>query len=402
MVKEKITKVTTRSAAGKNPQTSTFSQEKKTSKHSDKPLEPNFDLYGDEEGKEVHDSLSEELSEGNTDSGSEHDDNVVEDTTRAVANLEVGEKTPNRRLSTMSFDGAELQRQSVSINAVEHPILSEYSRSEVVEFLEKKKIYENHCTQYNAKPVSIRDMIDINLRESICTIDLRDQVTPSEVDSEELNEVLDNFVNESRNDAVSREDAFDEIQMDLKIADPQQRVHDYSQRVTRMLRENGWIKEYKGKDASIGMKKKYIKFLIKGIKPEVVAERVRTEVDQLKGSLATNAGEFWHILKINAISQNKYHGKRTRRNDEREDRSHKRRKKEEKGKKKIPKVESKEKDTFKKKESKSQYNKTTSCFGCKGNHRLADCTKFNASEKQDIIAKKKTEWQQAKDAKRRD
>lgn len=397
-----MSKVNTRSTAGKNPQSSTSSQEKNKSRHSDKPLEPNFNLYGDQEEKEVQDCPSEDLSEGNTESGSEQDDKVVEDTARAVANLEVVEKTPNRRLSTMSFDGAELQRQSVSINAAEHPILSEYSRSEVVEFLEKKKIYDNHCLQYNAKPVSIRDMIDINLRESICTIDLRDQVTPSEVDSEELNEVLDNFVNESRNDAVSREDAFEEIQMDLKIADPQQRVHDYSQRVTRMLRENGWIKEYKGKDASIGMKRKYIKFLIKGIKPDVVAERVRIEVDQLKGSLATKAGEFWHILKANAISQNRYHGKRTRRNDEREDRSNKRRKKNDKEKKKNPKYESKEKDTLKKRESKSHFNKTTSCFGCQGNHRLADCNKFSASEKQDIIAKKKTEWQKAKDAKRRD
>lgn len=403
MSKENKNKVTTRSAAEKNSRSSTRSQERNETLHSDQPLEPDFDLYGEqEEEKEDHESVSEELSEEGTVNGSDQEDKELEDTARGVANLKVREKIPNRRLSTMSFDGAELQRQSVSINAVEHPVLTEYSRSEVVEFLEKKKIYDNHCIQYAAKPISIRDMIDINLRESICTIDLRDRVTPSEVDSEELNEVLDNFINESSNDAISREDAFDEIRMDLKIADPQQRVHDYSQRITRMLRENGWIKEYRGKEASIAMKKQYIKHLIKGIKPDVLAKSVKTEVDKLKANLATSGGEFWHILKKEAISQNKYHTKRKVRGDDKEERSNKRRKKTEKERKKPTNLDGREKEFSRRKDSKTHHTKTTSCFGCKGPHRLADCTKFSESEKKDIIVKKKREWQQARDVHKRD
>lgn len=309
-------------------------------------------------------------------------------------NMNMGQDNTNRRANTLSHDDRELQRQSVSIKAVEAPMLKEYGRKEVAEFFDKKKKYENHCKQYGAMPISIRDMIDLNLRESICQIELEHNTTASEVGSEDLNQVLESYVNCSKNHAISPEEAFGEIEINLRISDPVSRVHDYSQRITAMLRENGWLTEYRGEKGGTGMKKKMIKLLLKGVRPIRVQELVQYNLDQLGMNEAVNERKFWNILRLHTLEQDKYHSYSKRKREDSERNIRKKQKKNEKGKQKE--FERKAEDNDKKNTAKKSILKTTNCFGCNGSHRLADCRKYNDKEKMDIIAKKRAEWKQKK------
>lgn len=298
-----------------------------------------------------------------------------------------------RRLSSLSMDGSDLQRQTVSIKAMEAPMLSVYAQREIRKFFEEKKKYDKHCYQYGAIPMSIRDMIDVDVRESICYVDLKNKTTPSEVDSEDLNEVMKSYVNTSQNNGISREEAFTEIKMNLSIRDPTARVHDYNRRINTMLRTNGWSKLYRGKDSVVGMRKKLIQFLIGGIQPHVVQEAVRNQMDQLKATDSTNEGEFWHILKSHAIYQNIYHGGRSKPHIAKEQRGKRKERPEGRGRDDSGKRPKRVDD------DKRHGGRKFTCFGCNGQHRLADCDKYDRKEKQAIIERKRAEWKVRKNEK---
>ncbi len=297
----------------------------------------------------------------------------------------------SRRYSTASYTTAELQRQAVSIRALEAPKLLAFERKAITEFLEEKRLYENHCMQYGAVPVSILDMISLPVRRSICRIEL-DGVSEDNVTSDDLENVIANFLVTSKDNGKSREEAFGEIQMSFEYDDPTTRVHKYSEAIDDMLRENGWYNDYFGETSGAGSRKKLVKFLMNGIRPVSVKEAVKRRMDLLKSPLNVSLTAFWKTLKECCISQDEFCNKKKSYSSKPEGSNPNKRQRRGNKDQDGGKAKRTKSGTADNSKEKSERKRTVKCFGCEGAHYLSACKKLNESEKKDILKKKKAEW----------
>lgn len=303
----------------------------------------------------------------------------------------------DRRFSTISYKGQELKKQSMSIKAVDAPILKQFNRLAIVNFNEKRRKYENHCVQYDARPVTIKEMIDRKVIRSICTIELSD-TTPDKVTPEELENVIEKYMHHSKELGKTLEEEFEEIRMSFKHVDPTTRVHEYSAVVDDMLTRNGWYDDYYSEDSTLLMRKDIIKCLLKGVRPSSVKVLVWENMKKMPAKESSNVGVFWKTLHKIVMDQDIFGKKRGRnpsKKDEYEPRSKYRR-----GDRYYSSTGKYREDSNRSLNMRqAKFKRKLQCFGCKGEHTLQACTKYNDDQKREIITKLRLEWKKNRDEK---